>query len=540
MKTILCCGLVLSALLRTTFATEYHVAPNGSDEADGLSWATPLQTIKKGVDKALTAGDVVWVSNGQYAVSAQISVSRGIKIRGFGDREATLVIGGYPAATNRLFYLNHADALLDSLTITNGYLPNDNNYGGGVLSDAGTIRNCVFAGNRGGYGGGGLSCAATLVTNCVFRDNWTQDGWGYGGGGVYIRKGSLMVDCTVVSNRAGANGGGVYFSWWDVPARVTRCRITGNTAGTDGGGVALASSNAGTLDTCVVSNNLAKNGGGVYAVAGCWVTNCIVKGNRATTEGGGIYLNGGGVAADCTIVDNEAGVLIANNGGGGVKFQSGGTVKNSLIAWNRGYGYGGGAYFVGPGVFENCIIVSNRTVSATGVGGGLHSYLGGHGITNCLIAENLAASKAGGINFSATSTVQNCTIYGNRVTNSSGTSCGGIFMNAGSRIQNTILYANTALSSADWSGGIYSNCCTSVTNGMAGGNNLAANPLLRDPAGGDYRPVGGSPCVNAGLNAEWMASAVDLAFKPRVDPHSGRVDIGAYEFYSMGTIIGVE
>jgi len=146
----------------------------------------------------------------------------------------------------------------------------------------------------------------------------------------------------------------------------------------------------------------------------------------------------------------------------------------------------------------------------------------------------------GGVHLNLSSLVQNCTVYGNRVTNSTGTSSGGMLTHAGSSIQNTIPYANKALSNAEWSGGIYGNCCSSVTNGMMGGGNLAANPLVRDPAGGDCRLNGASPCVDAGLNGAWMEPATDLDGRSRLDRYSGIVDIGAYEFVSFGTMIKMQ
>jgi len=537
MKTILYGGLVCSMLFCTAFATEFFVATNGNDTADGRSWATAVRTLAKGRWWAWNAGDVLWVSNGTYTVSEEITVYD-LKVLSVGGAAETIVVGTYPATTNRLFNMMHANAVLDGFTITNGYVADNNNYGGGVLSSGGTIRNCVFRGNRGGYGGGGLSCAGTLVTNCVFRDNRTQDGWGYGGGGVYIRKGSLMVDCTVVSNRAGASGAGVYFSYWDVPARVRNCLIAHNTSRTAGGGVAFSGNNAGMIDNCVISNNTSSEseGGGVYCnVSGCIVSNCLIVCNTANTEGGGISINGDSLAVDCLIADNQGG--IANNGGGGVKINTRGTVRNCIVTRNRGFNYGGGAYMVGGGVFDHCVISNNTT---KGSGGGISVYLGKETVTNCLIVGNVAGDNAG-ISLGITSTVVNCTLYGNVATNSNSGN-GGLSVGSGSTVINAIMYGNTAHGAAkDWvAGGAFSNCCTSVTNGMTGGGNLAANPLLRDPAEGDYRLTGPSPCINAGLTEAWMGTATDLAGRSRIDRFSGKVDIGAYEFVSFGTMIRMQ
>lgn len=535
MKTMMRSWMVLFGLVCTASATEFFVSTNGNDTAAGTSWATAVRTIAKGRWLGWQSGDIITVSNGTHTVTNEISIYSQT-VRSLNGAAETIVTGGYPATTNRCFNMKNIDGVLDGFTITNGYLADGGHYGGGVLSSGGTIRNCVFVGNRGGYGGGGLSCASTLVTNCVFRNNWTQDGWGYGGGGVYIRKSSLMVDCTVVNNQA-HTGGGVYFSYWDAPARVKNCLIASNTGRVSGGGVALASDNAGMIDNCVISNNIAViNGGGVYCnKSGCIISNCLIVANTANKEGGGIAISGDCLAVGCMIADNQGGVT--GNGGGGVKIDTLGTVRDSVITRNRGFNYGGGAYMVGGGAFDHCVFSNNTT---KGSGGGISVYLGNEAITNCLFTGNVAGDKAG-LSLGVNSTVVNCTVYGNTATNAN-SSNGGLYVEAGSTVINTIMYGNTANGAAkDWAaGGIFSNCCTSVTNNMAGAGNIAANPLLLAPDKGDYRLSGQSPCVNAGLNQPWMDIATDLAGKQRLDGYIGKVDIGAYEYLSSGTLILVQ
>lgn len=54
---------------------------------------------------------------------------------------------------------------------------------------------------------------------------------------------------------------------------------------------------------------------------------------------------------------------------------------------------------------------------------------------------------------------------------------------------------------------------------------------------GDYRLESGSPCINAGVNLDWMDDAKDLAGRERIDPLSRKVDVGAYEYQYAGTTI---
>ena len=83
---------------------------------------------------------------------------------------------------------------------------------------------------------------------------------------------------------------------------------------------------------------------------------------------------------------------------------------------------------------------------------------------------------------------------------------------------------------------------------------ITADPKFVDPANGDFRLQTDSPCVNKGLNADWMTTneidpvtgkrkkVLDLAGSLRISPkrEGARVDIGCYEvWFPLGTIISV-
>jgi hypothetical protein len=76
-------------------------------------------------------------------------------------------------------------------------------------------------------------------------------------------------------------------------------------------------------------------------------------------------------------------------------------------------------------------------------------------------------------------------------------------------------------------------CCTTPmpTNGVS---NITSAPLFVDYAGGDLRLQTNSPCINAGNNA-YAPGLTDLDGNPRIA--SGSVDVGAYEFQGLGSII---
>jgi hypothetical protein len=85
----------------------------------------------------------------------------------------------------------------------------------------------------------------------------------------------------------------------------------------------------------------------------------------------------------------------------------------------------------------------------------------------------------------------------------------------------------------------FSNCCftpalTSAVAVSVSTNNITADPQFVDRASGNYRLNGNSPCVNAGINRNWMTNAIDLDGRIRIRYRT--VDMGTYECIYEGTI----
>ncbi len=226
-----------------------------------------------------------------------------------------------------------------------------------------------------------------------------------------------------------------------------------------------------TVSNCVIIGNEAGYGGGVYSGI---VYNCTISTNVATYQGGGAFYTT--YLKDCLIENNTAGT---SSGGTMFSDLDWCTVRGNHADWEAGG--------VGWGMLRNCLIVGN---SCGQRGGGAF----GSWIESCTIADNHADLDAGGI-------------YAGKSTNS-------------------IVYFNSSTSGSNNISGTACQytCSPSLTSGTG---NISADPLFVDRAGSNYRLAAASPCVNAGLEESWMATASDLDGVNRV--LAGAVDIGVYE-----------
>jgi len=259
-------GLVLAVQ-----AANYYVATNGSDAADGASWATAKQTLHAGLALAGN-NDVVTVSNGTYALTNQLELTQGITLRSLNGAAVTFISG---SQTTRCAYVSHADAVMEGFTITQGRADGS------------------------GYGGGGVYMyAAGTVKDCIISNNVCESGAGRGGAGVYIENGGLLTNCQVLNNVSVKEGGGV-FTWF-------------------GGSVVLS----------VIKDNQATRGGGMYShMYGGTVSNNLFAGNTATTDGGGVNVYGNGMTlVDCVLSNN-----VAPKGGGALFVTGGSMVRGQVI-----------------------------------------------------------------------------------------------------------------------------------------------------------------------------------------------------------------
>lgn len=396
-------------------------ADGGSDDNDGLTWATAYASPQKAIN-ALNDGTgqrgEVWVAAGTYAPSAHIIedtnspvaflMRSGINVFGgfrgtetsidqrdsyyddpeddqpnrdnqytwkFRDKYRTIFQGerystptwnstkgewvfssgsyhvvwfapiaanGVGTADNKVGMFDK-ETVLDGVTIeggrltvesgsvSQGYLPND---GAGVLMGENSIlRNCVVrycsAAGRGAavYNGGGR------VEQCLIYNNVNTSG---DGGGVYI-DGFGIVSRSIITNNKARNGGGVYMKKGTQPNHaILTLSVVANNENTANG--AVYADQCGNLTNNTIVNNYtststdesddnASHTSGVYVNGYCYAVNNIIWNNRIKRTEG----------SQTTTPAQQAQIYAANATADKVRFYNNALSSPNSAVWNNVY-----------------------------------------------------------------------------------------------------------------------------------------------------------------------------------------------------------
>lgn len=222
-----------------------------------------------------------------------------------------------------------------------------------------------------------------------------------------------------------------------------------------------------------------------------------------TIGGAGVLIDSnGGQVLDCRVTGNTLNM----NAGGAVYIQGdSGFVARTIIDRNKNtheaYPYPGTGIYMTKGRVESCLVYSNY---ANGTSRTMPTY----------------SSVVGGI-YAVGGTVSNCTVVAN-----TGRNAAGLYAkNASTKIVNCIISGNLLASTEagvsrpgapEWDSdgqAVFQNC-------------LFLDPGFEDAASYDYRPVGTSTAIDAGVDGGNLASATDVLGHPRV---VRVVDLGCYE-----------
>ena len=468
--------------------------------------------------------------------------------------------------------------------------------------DHSIIRNCSgenYTNDKtcaGGVASAGTKDGSERIVDCVISNCTTTAK----GGGAYFEFGhSALVTGTTFALCHAIRGGGVLAM--DGTGAFENCSFTGNNsnAGDNGGGMLLSSTACVSLNNCSFSGNVAGKGGAVYFTSNSRVSlaGCDFSSNNAD-DGGAFYMAGQAVVslANCTFTSNRAGY------GGAAGFEQGEgsyfAFTNSVFASNFSTKYGGavsccrsnyppngkdgtgddlkGMY----GEFYGCTFTNNVAQDAGGAFFLRENNSSRNSGTplilrNSLFAYNRVSTSGsyhcgGGIYLLSydNPVVDSCTIASNDVTSAGVNQFGAGFYNRWKcSIINTIIACNSmneVLEGAnDWIRGsstvTASHSCAYPAPAPASGSNpftaakgcISADPKFVDAAHGDCRLQPNSPCVNAGLDENWMTSneidpvthkrvkVLDLAGVPRL--YGENVDMGCYEvWFPKGTVISFQ
>jgi hypothetical protein len=216
----------------------------------------------------------------------------------------------------------------DTLSLTNDTIMGNSATGnGGGIANTGalTLTADMLENNTAGADGGGIDNGPNsnaIVTNTSFANNTATDD---GGGVANESVGSLTIIGSTFANNSAADGGGLSNAG---SALLTNCTIATNVASVDGGGVFDQGPATLALTACTVADNTAATGGGLYNASPSAIASLIDTIVAANIEPGGTPddING-------TDAGNVAGSfnLIGIGGSGGISNgQNGNIVLTSL------------------------------------------------------------------------------------------------------------------------------------------------------------------------------------------------------------------
>lgn len=464
------------ALAPAAQAATLLVSPSGS-----WSWGTSQRTAFTSVGSALAAavsGDQVWVAEGTYVEN--LTMKDGVALYGGFAGNETFLDARDPAshpgildgqAMGPVIYMEGCISLqtvIDGFTIRNGV--------GAVSPQSGA----VF--------GGGICCwqsSYARISNNVMMGNRAQYG-----GGIFVNGSYLTVKDNLVKE---------------------------NFATSMGAGIALAANNTSVTGNTIINNRVEYpsigpgRAGGIFVFGysnGFLISGNVISGNYGAMQGGGLYME----ACSGTVENNTISGNYGSYYGGGINTDTADvTIVNNLFEGNEG-GYGGGvAYLGGTGSITGNLFIGNTGAQ----GGGIYTLNAKTSISNNTLAENQASAGGGAayfLNGSAFSPIPLPTFTNNIIySNSSGIAFVGSPQNQ-PVLSHNALFANTG---ADHTG---------VTPGVG---DLFADPMLANPAGGDWHLLPGSPCIDGGDNSFVVGTATDFDGDPRILHQT--VDIGADE-----------
>ncbi|MBA7661786.1 hypothetical protein ES703_69806 [subsurface metagenome] len=296
-------------------------------------------TIQEAIDSA-AHGDIVEVSAGTYTGDGNWDIDfwgKAITVRSeAGPSRTTIDCSGHEG--HRGFYFHRGErqsSVLRGFTIIGAVVPG---AGGGIYCEFShpSIIDCVIRQCAAEVGGGiGSVGSVPTIIDCVIED-CQAGGLGAGesdghGAGIALIRGSesMTINEAMIFTYNiplplayyNSRGAGVYC--WQSEALLANCDISFNSArgNIEGGGIYCGGSSTNVvLERCIISNNTAEAGGGIFASSPAYVrlTNCTIANNSLSNPnmsiGGGIHSAGSNIVIRNSIVwYNDGAAVLLNN-----------------------------------------------------------------------------------------------------------------------------------------------------------------------------------------------------------------------------------
>jgi MYXO-CTERM domain-containing protein len=342
--TWLVAGLGLFAA-RNALATEYYVAPTGSDSNPGTQ-ASPFATLQKGADTA-AAGDTVWIRGGTYKITTPKNSGAGIELSPSGTSDTNRIkYWAYPGETPLFDFSN--------LQIQNGAYTFGIVIGGSWVHLKGIEECCVPMNTKANNGfanngsnnilellnahnnqGSGIqvgSGSGNLALNCDSHDNFDPGSTNGGGAGedadgFGVHGGSGTVGTTIRGCRAWWNSDDGYdFLSDESPVLIENSWAMGagysnygTGAGGNGNGFKVGSSKTGirhTVTNCVAWKNKANGFYANHSSGGnTWYNNTSFQNGTQYNMLASTWSepNGGGTRTDGVILTGTKVHIMRNN-----------------------------------------------------------------------------------------------------------------------------------------------------------------------------------------------------------------------------------
>ncbi len=466
---------MMCVALSPAWGATVYVNASATGANTGNSWTNAFTDLQIALNTAV-AGDQIWVAAGTYMPGTTIGGSTDPRRAAFILKSGVQVYGGFTGDEKKL----HKRQLDPSLTILSGDI-------GTAGSDVDNCYHVVYASGvtdavldgftvTGGRGDGGVNYtdyqgagmhttnSALTVANCAFMDNKvgvTKQGYvlAHGGGMANYNSAVVVTNCTFSANQAGnavnstlGTGGGIYNegfygSYPDYQSPViTGCTFNNNVASSKwearyGGGGGMANIQCSpTVDRCTFTENMAGCGGGMLN-----------------------YLAEQPVITNCIFIRNTN---------------------------NYPDGRGGAIYNLARATIINCTFYKNGwrpwfyspydLRPYTYYGGAIYDERVGSLITNCLFSDNAVRGVGGAIS----SDIRHPSPY------------------ARTTLTNCLFYNNIGrdMYGENW---VISHLYGDPPSPDSVDNLFDIDPLLVDPANGDFHLRYDSPCIDAGTTLKF-------------------------------------